>query len=455
MSKQEDLTSSQYIKMTQQPISSLLVSLSIPTVISMMVTNIYNLVDTAFVGTISTSASAATGIVLGYMAILQAIGFLCGQGAGSVMARHLGAKDLDGASRYTSAGFFMSFSLGALVALISGLFIDPLIEFLGSTPTIAPHAKTYILFMLISAPFFTASLTMNNLLRYEGRAKLGTIGLMIGAVLNIGGDALFIKGMNMEIFGAGLSTAISQTVSFVILLFMFIRKRTQTDIALHHIKSPGKTISNVFTTGFPSLLRQGLNSVATMMQNRCAKPFGDSAIAAMSVVGRICFFTVAIALGIGQGFQPISSFNYGAKKYNRVRDAYKTALISSTLVLMFLSIPVFIFAEPLIRIMRDDDEVVQYGIRALRLLSVSNVFVPLTMLTEMGFQSTGKKILASFASSLRSGLLFIPILLILSKLRGMSGIQEAQPLGYVCTFIICIFLSRYFINSLKEKEQAL
>lgn len=450
MEAENELQRAQFERMTTEPVGKLLFMLSVPTIISMMVTNIYNLVDTAFVGTLGTSESGATGIVFGYMAILQAVAFMCGQGAGSIMSRKLGAKELEQAMKYSSTGFFLSFALGLIMAVLSFVFMKPLLYLLGSTQTIAPYAGTYIFYILLSAPFFTSSLTMNNLLRYEGKAKFGTIGLMIGAVINIFGDMVLMFGFHLGIAGAGISTAVSQVISFSILLSMFLRRKTQTKISVKYVARDFKTVWNIIGTGFPSLLRQTLNSVATMLLNRTAGVYGDEAVAAMSIVSRISFFPMAVAIGIGQGFQPISSFNYGANRKKRVRKAFWTAFAGEECVLIFISVPIYIFAGTLVQQLRDDPLVIELGIRALRLMCVGQLFVPLTMMVEMGFQSIGEKLLASFGSCLRSGLLFIPTLLILTNIRGISGVQEAQPLSFVFTFIVCLFLCRIYLKRVRE-----
>ena len=450
MEAENELQQQQYEKMTTEPVGKLLFTLSVPTIISMMVTNIYNLVDTAFVGTLGTSESGATGIVFSYMAILQAVAFMCGQGAGSIMSRKLGAKELEEASKYTSTGFFLSFLLGLILAVFSFLFMEPLLYLLGSTKTIAPYAGTYIFFILLAAPFFTSSLTMNNLLRYEGKAKLGTIGLMIGAFINIGADMILIFGCRLGIAGAGIATAGSQVVSFCILLSMFLRGKTQTRISVKYVARDVQTVWNVVATGFPSLLRQTLNSVAAMLLNKASGVYGDEAVAAMSIVSRVSFFPMAVAIGIGQGFQPISSFNFGAGKIGRVRKAFWSALTGAECVLFLISIPIFLFAGPIVGQMRNDPQVIELGIRALRLMCVGQLFVPLTMMVEMGFQSIGEKLLASLGSCLRSGLVFIPTLQILKKVRGLAGVQEAQPLSFVVTFVVCLFLCRIYLKRVRE-----
>lgn len=450
MESENELQQKQFQRMTTEPVGKLLFTLSVPTIISMMVTNIYNLVDTAFVGTLGTSESGATGIVFSYMAILQAVAFMCGQGAGSIMSRKLGAKDLEEASKYSSTGFFLSLGLGLLMAVFSFLFLEPLLYLLGSTKTIAPYAGTYIFFILLAAPFFTSSLTMNNLLRYEGKAKLGTIGLMIGALINIGADMVLIFGCRLGIAGAGIATAGSQVVSFCILLSMFLRGKTQTRISVKYVARDVQTVWNVVATGFPSLLRQTLNSVAAMLLNKASGVYGDEAVAAMSIVSRVSFFPMAVAIGIGQGFQPISSFNFGAGKIGRVRKAFWSALTGAECVLFLISIPIFLFAGPIVGQMRNDPQVIELGIRALRLMCVGQLFVPLTMMVEMGFQSIGEKLLASLGSCLRSGLVFIPTLQILKKVRGLAGVQEAQPLSFVVTFVVCLFLCRIYLKRVRE-----
>ena len=344
METENELQKKQFGRMTTEPVGKLLFTLSVPTIISMMVTNIYNLVDTAFVGTLGTSESAATGIVFGYMAILQAVAFMCGQGSGSIMSRKLGARELEEATKYSSTGFFLSFTLGLIMAVLSFVFMKPLLYLLGSTETIAPYAGTYIFYILLSAPFFTSSLTMNNLLRYEGKAKLGTIGLMIGAVINIFGDMILLFGLKLGIAGAGIATAVSQVISFSILLSMFLRGKTQTRISVKYVARDFKTVWIVVATGFPSLLRQSLNSVATMLLNKTSGVYGDEAVAAMSIVSRISFFPMAVAIGIGQGFQPISSFNFGANKKERVRKAFWSAFAGAECVLTLISVPIYIFA---------------------------------------------------------------------------------------------------------------
>ena len=429
------------------PIPKLIITLAIPTILSMMVTTIYNLVDTAFVGTLGTSQSGAVGVVFGFMAIMQAFGFMFGQGSGSLLSRKLGEKDGRMASIVASTGFAASFTCGIMIAILGFIFEDDLIRMLGSTETIAPHAKAYLNNIMFVAPFCTSSFTLNNMLRYEGKASLGMIGLLTGGILNIGGDALFIFGLHMGIAGAGLSTAISQVISFMLLLYMFLAGRTQSKLSFTNISPGNGTLIEIIEIGFPSLLRQGLGSATTILVNFKAAEFaGDAGVSAMTIVTRVAFFLFAISLGIGQGFQPVCAFNYGAGKYARQREAYRFTLFLAMIVLAVLTVFAMIFSGGLIRIFRDDPDVIAIGTRALRLQCISQLFMPIVMITEMLMQSSGKKIPATVLSALRGGVILIPTLIILPALRGLAGVQEAQPLSYILSVPPAVYLAKRFFS---------
>lgn len=442
----------QFDRMTKTPVPALILMLSVPTIISMLVTNIYNLVDTAFVGQLGNSASGAVGIVFGFMSILQAIGFLFGQGSGSILSRRLGEGDVEGASQTASVGFFSALTLAVITEIICLVFLHPLVMMLGSTETIAPYAQTYIFYILLAAPFMSTSFTLNNILRYEGKAALGMRGLLTGAVMNIAGDAILMFGLKLGIAGAGISTAISQIASFAILLGMFLRGKTVCRLSFKVFLKGLKQIPNVTTTGFPSLLRQGLSSITTVMLNSQAAVYGDVAVAAMSIVSRVMFFVFSIAIGIGQGFQPVSGFNYGAKRYDRVKQGYKFTILAAEILMSVFCIAIILNPDTIIRLFRDDDMVVQIGARALVLQGLAQLFMPFTMVTEMLFQSTGKRLYATLLSGTRSGLFFIPALLILANLRGLSGIQEAQPVAFVASVIPTIFLAAKFFKEMPKEE---
>ena len=439
---------SQYDKMMNTPIPKLIAGLAVPTILTMMVTNVYNVVDTAFVGQLGTSASGAIGVVFGFMSILQAIGFTFGQGSGSIISRLLGTKDIERAGKVASTAFFMAFFMAVLAGILCFICLDDLVYALGSTSTIAPYAKTYIIFILATSPFMVTSFTLNNILRYEGRANLGMIGMMSGALLNIAGDAIFMFGMHMGIAGAGLSTAISQVVGFCILIGAFLSGRTQCKLRISLVMWNIGEIWEIIATGMPSLLRQGLNSITTIMLNTQAAVYGDAAVAGMSIVSRLFFFVFSVAIGVGQSFQPVSGFSYGAKQYDRLKSAYKVTWLMAQGLMLVLGTLMYIFAPTFVGWLRDDPEVIVVGTRALRLQCVALLFLPLCMVTEMLMQSTGQKLVASILSSLRNGILFIPCLYILAYVRGLAGIEEAQPLAYVLAFGPSVYFAKRFFSRL-------
>ena len=440
----------QYDKMTKQPVGSLVITLGIPTTISMLVTNIYNMVDTMFVGKLGTSASGAVGIVFGFMSILQAFGFLFGQGAGSIISRRLGNKDEDSASVVASTAFFSSMFMGLLIGILGTVFNTKMVYLLGSTDTILPYAKTYSLFIMAAAPFMTSTFTMNNILRFEGKASLSMVGLMTGAILNMVGDPILMFGLDMGIAGAGLSTAISQFVSFCVLLSMFLSGKTQSKLSVRKITREFNVLFDIVATGFPSLVRQGLQAVSTMILNQQARIYGDAAVAAMSIVSRISFFIFAVGLGIGQGFQPVCGFNYGARKFSRVKEAFSFTLVAGEVLLGMFAVAGLLFSNQAIAVFRDDAEVIAFGTPALRYQCMALFLNPLIVLSNMTLQSTGQRAWATFLSMMRSGLYLIPMIYILTYTMGARGIQLAQPVSDVLSFATALPVIVNFIRKLPE-----
>ena len=440
----------QYDKMTKQPVGSLVITLGIPTTISMLVTNIYNMVDTMFVGKLGTSASGAVGIVFGFMSILQAFGFLFGQGAGSIISRRLGNKDEDSASVVASTAFFSSMFMGLLIGILGTVFNTKMVYLLGSTDTILPYAKTYSLFILAAAPFMTSTFTMNNILRFEGKASLSMVGLMTGAILNMVGDPILMFGLDMGIAGAGLSTAISQFISFCVLLSMFLSGKTQSKLSVRKITREFNVLFDIVATGFPSLVRQGLQAVSTMILNQQARIYGDAAVAAMSIVSRISFFIFAVGLGIGQGFQPVCGFNYGARKFSRVKEAFSFTLVAGEVLLGMFAVAGLLFSNQAIAVFRDDAEVIAFGTPALRYQCMALFLNPLIVLSNMTLQSTGQRAWATFLSMMRSGLYLIPMIYILTYTMGARGIQLAQPAADVLAFATALPVIVNFIRKLPE-----
>jgi len=442
----------QFERMTKTPVPKLVIQLGIPTTISMLVTSAYNMADTFFVGKYGTSASGAIGVVFGLMAIIQAFGFMYGQGAGSVSSRALGAKDTQKASCYSSTGFFAALLTGLIIMMLGLLFLNPLVRLLGSTETILPYARTYAAFILFAAPFMCASCVLNNVLRFEGQALFAMIGLASGGLLNILGDWLLMDRFQMGVMGAGISTATSQTVSFLILLSMFLRGKTSGKISIRNITHNIQDFFLICKTGFPSLIRQGLASVSTMLLNDRAKLYGDAAVAAMSIVNRICFFTFATALGIGQGFQPVCAFNYGAKKYGRVRKAFFFTLAVGEIFLGTVAVVGMQFTGQLIAVFQNDPKVVEIGALALAAQFAGQIFQPLAVCANMMFQSVGRTGIATLLSMMRSGLFFLPVLLLSSSLFGLAGVQYSQAIADVLTTLAAAPFAVRFLREMGKEN---
>lgn len=455
MQEMDTQETEQYKKMTETPVSKLIIMLGIPTTISMLVTNIYNMADTYFVGTIGTSASGAVGIVFGLMAIIQAFGFMFGHGAGSIISRRLGAKDVESASRFASTSFVCAVLAGILIEVLGLVFINPLMLLLGSTKTILPYARTYTIFILLAAPFMASSCVLNNILRYEGRAAFAMIGLTTGGVLNIFGDWFLMARCNLGVMGAGISTAISQAISFLILLAMFLGGKTQSKLSLWRItREPGDVVM-ICKTGLPSLMRQGISSIATMFLNSYAGLYGgDAAVAAMAIVNRICFFIFSFGLGIGQGFQPVAAFNYGAKKYSRVRSGFFFTWAAGEVVLGCIAVTGMLFSSHIVKFFRDDPKVIEIGNFALAVQLTALLFLPLSVCANMMFQSIGKNGVATVLSAMRSGLVFIPAIMVLSRVMGLTGVEISQPISDVLTFFLSVpFLIRFFRELPKDDHE--
>ncbi len=449
----DDRTQQQFKKMTETPIPKLILSLAAPTILSMLITSIYNLADTFFVGQISTSASGAVGVVSSLMAIIQALGFMLGHGAGSIISRSLGSQNTDAATRFASTSFFTALTFGVVLA-VSGLATLPnFMMMLGSTETILPHACAYARPILIAAPLMMSSLVMNNILRYEGKASFAMIGLVTGGVLNMVLDPLFIFGLGMGTAGAGAATAISQAISFGILLSMFLRGRTVSQFKLTAVTRSAQEFGTILFTGLPSFGRQGLNSIGGMLLNIAARSYGDAAVAGMSIVSRIFMFILSVAIGTGQGFQPVAGFNYGARKYRRVQQACVFTMLVSLGFLSVIVAACWCNAESLIQLFRDDPEVTAVALPAFRYQCVAIFLQPVIVAGNMLFQSIGKSGRATFLACCRQGVFFIPLILALPRLYGLFGIEICQPIADVLTFFVTVPFLFPFLHKLIQMDE--
>ena len=428
-------------RMLNEPISKVIPSLAIPTIISMLITAIYNMADTFFVSQLGTSASGAVGIIFSAMAIIQALAFTIGMGCGVNVSAALGAGDEDKAKTFVCTAVFTAFLTGIVVGAAGLLSIDPLVRFLGATETIAPYARDYATYIFYATPFMMASLVMNNQLRFQGMAFYGMLGITSGGILNMVLDPLFIFGLGMGISGAALATAISQFTSFCILLVMCDTRSGCIHIELKHFHPSLKLYARMVYNGFPSLGRQGIAAIATIILNTTAGAYGDAAIAAISIVNRYTMFINSSVIGFGQGFQPVCGFCYGAGRYARVREAYRFCIKVATVILLVLAAVSFLAAEPIVTVFRrDDPEVIRIGTLALQLQMCSMPLWGMYTMTNMLTQSIGYGVRATIIAAARQGIFLIHVLLVLPGMLGLLGIQCAQPVSDALSFLLALFI---------------
>ena len=451
---QQDRTVVQYHKMTETPIPRLILSLAAPTILSMLITSIYNLADTFFVGRISTSASGAVGVVSSLMAIIQALGFMLGHGSGTIISRRLGSQDTHAATRFASTSFFTALAFGVVLAVVGLATLPDFMMLLGSTETILPHACAYARPILLAAPLMISSLVMNNILRYEGMANLAMVGLVTGGLLNIALDPLFMFGLGLGTAGAGIATALSQTISFGILLYMFLRGKTVSQFRLSAVTREARDFGRILLGGAPSFGRQGLNSIGGMLLNLAARSYGDAAVAGMSIVSRIFMFIISVAIGVGQGLQPVASFNYGARKYRRVRQAAIFTIEAAFCMLVVLVGLCWVNGDVLIRLFRDDPAVTAVALPAFHYQCLAMLLHPIIVVANMTFQSVGASGRATFLACCRQGVFFIPLILILPRTHGLFGVEICQPIADVLTFLVSLPFLIAFLQQLGRMDDA-
>ncbi len=451
MSQSKTASELQFMKMTETPIPKLITSLAIPTIISMLVTSIYNMADTFFVSKLGTSATGAVGIVFSLMAIIQAVGFTLGMGAGSLISRLMGQKKQEEAQEVASTSFFTAILFGLLLTFFGLVFIDPFMDLLGATDTILPYARGYARYILLGASIMSASFVLNNLLRCQGRAIYSMVGIGLGGVLNIALDPLFIFVLDLGISGAAIATLISQCISFSILLFFVCSDKSDVHIYLKSVSRRPIIYAQIIKTGLPTLARQGLASAANIALNVNAAVYGDAAVAAMSVVGRIFMFIISAIIGFGQGFQPVAGFNYGAKKYDRVREAYWFTVKVGTVFLTVMAVLGFFLAPQAIAIFRKDDaEVIAIGAFCMRAQCIFLPTQPFVVASNMLFQSIGKSWRATFLSAARQGIFFLPAIILLPMLLELTGVQIAQSAADALTFLVTVPFVISFFRELKR-----
>lgn len=448
-------TQAQFIKMTETPVPKLVGTLAVPTIISMLVSSIYNMADTFFVAKLGTSAAGAVGIVFSLMAVIQAVGFGLGMGSGTNISRLLGEKRNKDADTVASTGFFSALTFGLILTITGTIFIDSLMKNLGATKTILPYARDYARYILFGAPIMCTSFVMNNILRSEGKAALSMVGITFGGILNMILDPIFIFVFNLGISGAAIATLLSQCISFSILLSYFLRKKSTTRLHIKNISHKIETYFLIIKSGLPSLCRQALASTATIILNVSAAVYGDSAVAAMSIICRIFMFTMSAMIGLGQGLQPVVGYNYGAKKYERVKEAVFFTGKIGTMVMTSFAILGFIFAEDIMKLFRKEDiEVIIIGAFAIKAQCLALPTHPMIVVSNMTLQTVGKSWQGTFLSAARQGIFFIPIIFILSHTMGLRGIQITQPIADILNAIFTIpFMMIFFREISCEKNK--
>ena len=441
--KVKNLTQEEKVKyMTTAPVPGLISKMAIPTIISMLVTSFYNMADTFFVGKIDTNATAAVGVVFSVMTLIQACGFLFGHGSGNFISRKLGSREFEEANVMSAVGFYTAFFFGVIFAAIGICFVGPLAQLLGATPEFLQDTIDYLGIILLGAPFMMSQFVLNNQLRYQGSASYAMVGVLTGAVINIVLDPILIFGFDLGTMGAAIATVIGQIISFIV-LWLQSKKGENIQIKWHNFKPSVFMYSEICRGGIPSLFRQGLAGIASVCLNRSAGIFaGDlavAAIAAMSVVSRISMFANAALIGFGQGFQPVCGMNYGAKKYDRVKEAVVFCIKVAAVFLIIVSILGFIFAEPLVTLFRKDDpDVIMIGTAALRFQCISFPLNAWIVICNMYLQSIGKAVKASIVAASRQGIFFMPLIWIVPYFFGLFGVEITQMLADIGTFLLSL-----------------
>jgi len=440
--------------MTETPLPKLVLTLATPAIISMLISSFYNMADTYFVGQIgSASASGAVGVIFPVMSLMQAVGFMFGHGTGNFMSRALGAGKVDDAEKLAATGFFSAFLVGVLIMMVGLLLPSQLCGLLGATETIAPYAREYLLYLMPGAPFLISQLVVNNQLRFQGSAFYGMVGVTSGALLNVVLDPIFIFGLGMGVSGAALATSISQAVGFAILLAM-TRRKGNIPIRLRNYSPSFQNFKEIFRGGVPSLARQALASVATICLNTAAGAYGDPAIAAMSIVGRVMMTGGSAVIGFGQGFQPICGFNYGAKRYGRVREAFWFCVKLCFVVLLVVAIIGMIFAPQIIGLLiKGNPEVNEIGALSLRLQCIFWPLFSFVIISNMMLQTIGMAGKATLLAAARQGLFFIPTVLLLSWLLGLLGVQMSQAVADLLSFFLALPIALGVLREFRRLEE--
>ncbi|MDR1863532.1 MAG: MATE family efflux transporter [Treponema sp.] len=445
-----NLQNEKFIQMTTAPVARLVCALAGPSIVINLISGLYNMADTYFVSSLGTSAVGAVGIAYPLMSIIQAVGFFFGQGSGNFISRALGARQDEQARKMAATGFFSAVLVVGVLAVLGIFNLASLAKLLGATPTIVPYAKDYILFVLAAAPFLAASMVLNQELRFQGNAMYSMVGMVSGAILNICLDPLFIFVFGLGVRGASLATAVSQCVSCLILLAGSARKGN-IPVRPKNFSPSLSNYKEIIRGGIPALLRQGLMSVSTVITNHFASAYGDAAIAAIAIVNRLFMFASSAMLGFGQGFQPVCGFNYGAGRYDRVKQAFWFCVRLASTGLVVTAVVLAVFSPQVIALFRNDDpEVLRIGVLSLRLRCIGLPLNAWIVMCNMMTQTIGKPVEASLLSMARQGLFLIPALCIFTPMLGLLGIQISPTAANIAAFFFAIPLAASVLKQMKD-----
>lgn len=424
------------------PIPKALMAMGIPTMLGMMVNAIYNLVDAYFVGGLGTSQMGAISVVFPLGQVVVGLGLLFGNGSASYLSRLLGKGDREQADKVASTALYSSVAVGAAMIILSIIFLRPILTLLGATESIMPYAITYASIYVISCIFNVFNVTMNNIVTSEGAAKTTMCALMVGAVLNIALDPIFIYTFDMGVAGAAIATAISQIVSTLIYLAFVLRKKSIFNFKLKNCTFTKEIISEIFKIGIPTLIFQLLTSLAISLINTQARPYGDSVIAGMGAVTRIVSMGSLMVFGFIKGFQPIAGYSYGAKKFDRLHEAIKTSIIWSTVFCLIFGLVLTIFSPQIIsQFTKNDMKMIDVGTQSLRMNGLSFILFGYYTVYSSLYLALGKGKEGFILGACRQGICFVPVILILPMVWGINGILYVQPIADVLSVIITVIMS--------------
>lgn len=435
------------------PIPKALMALGVPIMIGMLINALYNLVDAYFVGGLGESPMGAISIVFPLGQVVVGLGLMFGNGAASYLSRLLGRGDRDTANKVASTALYSSVIIGAVIIIFTAIFLKPILFLLGATDTIMPYAVAYARIYVISCIFNVFNVTMNNIVSSEGAAKTTMCALLLGAVLNIGLDPVFIYVLDMGVVGAAIATAISQLVSTLVYVAYVFRKKSAFSFSIRNFNPSKQILTEILKIGVPTLTFQLLTSLSIALINRAANGYGDAVIAGMGAVTRITSMGTLVVFGFLKGFQPIAGFSYGAKNFARLREAIKTSILWSTCFCVVVGLLMFIFPEQIIsQFANGNAEMLSVGQKSLMANGLSFFLFGFYTVYSSLFLALGKGTAGFVLGACRQGICFVPVILFLPIVWGMNGILYAQPIADILSAIITIFMAIHLHKELKKTE---